>query len=182
MSIQELRIILLELNIAMAVILPLLFILYTHRKAMKRKSIQEEILKTNSNLLSQGRWFPVKYCSEARFHKWLKFSYWDATGILFIGNNQIIFLYSISSQKNLKQEFDPKTSTVEWIGGKALTNMGFSWLTIDFQGKKHYFTSDTETIFGSKTKTQEIYDELSRILNSAKMEIGVVFDYKNQGS
>lgn len=145
-------------------------ILYAQNKANERKNIQEEILKAKTSLLGQGHWFPVRYCSETRFRKWLKIFPWESTGILFVGDTQVIFFCSFLSWRNLELKFNIEDSKVKWIGRKVWPNGVLSWLVIGLQGEKHYFTSETGAlIFGSKVTTRKIYDEVSKAFSSSNI-------------
>ncbi|MCU0798709.1 MAG: hypothetical protein MUC62_03440 [Candidatus Thermoplasmatota archaeon] len=145
------------------VILPwILIIIYSQRKAGERKKIYEKILKSRK-FISQGRWYPIRYCSEERFPKFWKFFPWEAAGILYLGKEKVVFLGESSSKRNIELEFNIRNSNVNWLG-KKINNGGLSWLLITFQGKKHYFTSETgTTIIGSKFKTKQIFTTLGDI-------------------
>jgi hypothetical protein len=83
--------------IALPFLPAILMIINVHNLAKKRKEIQNELKQVNRDILKNGIWFPVNYCSAGRFKKFFDFCPWEATGILFISNSQIIFFSSLIS-------------------------------------------------------------------------------------
>lgn len=151
-----------RLQYFLAVILAILVVLiYEHYKARERKRIQKDIAKAKENVLSKGSWFCVRYSSETRFCKLFKLVSWEASGILFISDTDIIFFWK-GPQKIHELRFDPKDA-VTWIGRDFWRNGVFSWVVID-RGKKYYFTSETGIFpLGSEDTTRKIYDALIKV-------------------
>lgn len=171
MDMTDILVILLIVSL-IASLVALLFMIvmfrYARNKSMERKNTQEKILKDKASILDQGRWFPVRYCSESRFRNLIKFFPWEATGILFISSTQAKFFCSVMSWENLELTFNREDSKIKWIGKNIWPNGFVSWLEIDSCGEKHYFTSETgTTIIGSKNTTRQIYDELAKVFDSS---------------
>ena len=139
-------------------------ILYANRKAKKRKLQQNALLEKNAELLGCGELYRVRYCSEARFKKIFKFFPWEATGILCIQADRIIFLGNVLSGREIKLELEKSNATAEWVGKNNWFKNGLTaWLVINASGAKHYFTSETGvTVFGSGGTTKEMYEKLTR--------------------
>ena len=144
------------------VYLPLLLIIYyAKNQARERKRIQNELIQDNRDILNTGRWFPVKYASQKRFNKLLKFFPWEATGILFIDHSRIIFFSSHLLWKNLQFEIPVHDAKIRLIGKKVWPNGFLSWIAVNLPTGTHYFTSETGTfIMGSKKATENLYNTL----------------------
>ena len=136
-------------------------------RAGKRKKVQEDIVKKKGDMLEQGRWFPVRYSSEAQFRPLLKSSLWEGTGNLFINDTRAIFFGDLDEWKNIESVFAPENSRIKWIG-RNVWRYGFAfWFKIRRHYEKHYFTSETgAALRGSEKTTQEIYDELRKVFSS----------------
>lgn len=153
--------------IAVAFLPVILIIIYANNKAIKRKETQKELEQINSDILNNGIWFPIRYCSEERFKKFLKFFPWEATGILFISHSRIIFFSSFLLWKNLQFEIPKEKIQFNLIGKKILKNGLLSWISINSSTQTYYFTSETgPTIFRSAKTTKEMYE---KILNYLKL-------------
>lgn len=153
--------------------------------AKKRRRTQDGIVKENADQLKGGRWFRVKYASEARLRRptrkefWQSWA-WEATGILLATDAEVVFLgQSLYSPSPYVLAFDPKNATVAWAGVvkprpltplKWLLTIGtgsLHWLGIECAGKKHYFISETGPfVCASMSRTREIYDKLCEVLPS----------------
>jgi hypothetical protein len=139
------------------------------RHAKRRGAVQRGILKARPGLVKDSRWFPVNYASESRFHPSLstvlsQLFDWEATGILFITDTEIVCIHApLPSAEQNELRFHRQHSKVKWLGRKKRWQMKPShWLTVESQGKNHYFTYDTGWRGrGSKAKTWKIYEELS---------------------
>jgi hypothetical protein len=151
----------------------------------RRRRIQDEILRANSELMNTGSWFRANYVSESKLRhptrKQLMESFlWEASGILLITGSEAVFLgRSVSSLGELSLRFSPEHSRATWVGApwtfpqKFMQRLLFPttfltrWLQIDCQREKHYFTSENgRTVFASMAMTRRIYDELSNVLGS----------------
>ncbi len=154
--------------LGMALFLVILF-LYVKIKAKERKNVYERILKSKEKLLSQGRWFQVRYCSEERSLKFKKIFPWEAAGILYLSKDKVMFFGEGFSRENLEIEFYIKNSYLKWMG-RIFLNGATSWLAITFQGERHYFSSETGTlVFGSESATRQIYNELDDVFGSGNI-------------
>ncbi len=81
---------------------------------------------------------------------------------MYVSKDKMTFFTEIFSNRNIEFDFNLQNSKVNWIGRTAL-NGATSWFVINFQGEKHYFSSETGTfVFGSKSTTKQIYDEIIR--------------------
>ncbi|MGD2248509.1 MAG: hypothetical protein PVF58_08880 [Candidatus Methanofastidiosia archaeon] len=146
----------------------LFFIYFFRKRAKEREKTRENIIETKADYLSQGRWFPVRYCSENRFKKILKLFPWEATGILVIKDTEIKFFCNVLAWENLELTFDSERGKTAWIGKNIWPNGVTSWFFIDSDDKKHYFTSETGAfIFGSENTTRRIYDEVKKVISDS---------------
>lgn len=126
----------------------------------KRRKVREKIIEARTNFLDQGRWFPVRYCSQIRFSQLWRSSLSDSDGILLIVNSRATYFF-LKSGKVLEITFDLHESKIEWIGRKLYLSGGFNWLMIKYSSIEYYFTVETgNTLSGTMEKTHEIYDEL----------------------
>lgn len=146
-------------------IIPLvLVIVYAVSMTTDRKKLYNKLKSNNQELLSQGDWYPVRYSSEKKFHSWFKIFPWETAGILYIGNDKIIFLSEIFSYKQIEIELNPEDARVKWLGRRFI-NGATSWLELATSVQKHYFSSETGAlVFGSKSTTKEIYQRLKETL------------------
>ena len=139
----------------------IVILMYAQSKAKQREAVRNKILVTKPISSSQGISFPVRYSSENRFRKFLKFAPWEATGILQIRDTKIIYFGEFSNGKYIEFEFNIVNSNITWIGKNWFRNGALSWLEISHQNEKHYFSSETGTwVFGSEMTTHHIYDAL----------------------
>jgi hypothetical protein len=154
--------------IAITFLPAILMFIYVHNLAKKRKEIQNELEQVNRDILKNGLWFPVRYCSAGRFKKFLQFFPWEATGILFISNSQIIFFSSYLLWKNLQFEIPKEKTQINLIGKKILKNGFLSWISINSSTQTYYFTSETGItyLFKSAKTTKEMHE---KILNYLKL-------------
>lgn len=142
-------------------------------EAKKRRKDREKIIEARTHLLDQGRWFPVRYCSQIRFSQAWRFSFSDSDGILLIINSRATYFY-LKSGEILEFAFNLHESKIEWIGMKLYTNGGFNWLMIQNSSIRYYFTAETCSILkGTMEKTHKIYDEL--LLAARSKETGESF-------
>jgi hypothetical protein len=126
----------------------------------KRRKDREKIIEARTHLLDQGRWFPVRYCSQIRFSQAWRSSLSDSDGILSIVNSRATYFF-LKSGKVLEITFDLHKSKIEWIGRKLYLSGGFNWLMIKYSSIEYYFTAETGTgLKGTMEKTHKIYDEL----------------------
>jgi len=107
--------------------------------AARRKRFQKEILRTKAHILKQGRWFPVRYASEKRFKRWLKFFPWQTSGIIFVGDREwIFFARRLEGQRNAELRFDPRAVTLKWVGTEDWFRNGLtSWFLIEADSGRH---------------------------------------------
>jgi len=129
----------------------------------KRKKIRQRILNSRANLISNNRWFPVRYASQQRFDSFWKFFPWEGAGIVVIAPGSVLFLGETMSGTPVTLQFAPGNSRINWLGKCPWPNGMVSWLRFDTASEKHYFSSETGvTIFGSHGGTKAIFDEANR--------------------
>jgi len=134
--------------------------MYNAREAEKRRKIQMDILAQKTDLLSQGRWFPVLYCSNEYFKKARSAFSEEATGILFVHKEKVMFFGKALPLRIVELEFNRENSRARW-GLEIIREAGsLLWFAIDLQGEKHFFSQETGALkYGSVRTTQEICNE-----------------------
>lgn len=129
----------------------------------KRRKIRQRILNSHANLISNNRWFPVRYASQARFDQFWKFFPWEGAGIIVVAPGSVLFLGETLSGSPVTLQFAPGNSRINWLGKCPWPNGMVSWLRFDTAAEKHYFSSETGvTILRSHSTTKAIYDEANR--------------------
>jgi hypothetical protein len=141
----------------------LVVIVYAAGKAKKRKLLQDSLLTKNEKFLQNGKLFRVRYCTEARFKKFFKFFPWEATGILCINDEKILFSGHAAKGQEIMLELAKEDAAAEWVGKNNWFKNGLAaWLVIKAHGAQHYFTSETgAAVFGSHDTTKAMYDTLT---------------------
>ncbi len=144
-----------------------IILLFAGIKAAQRRRFQSGIIKSRSSELSHGSWFPVRYASERKYKRWLKFFPWETSGIIHAYENRLtIYLEKLNGQKNFTISLDSNTIRIGWAGTEAFRNGVTSWLIIETGFERHYITSETGMfVFNSNSSTRKMYDELARFLN-----------------
>jgi hypothetical protein len=136
---------------------------YAFYQNSRRKKIFARVLAHRANLISDNRWFRVRYASQKRFDAMFKFFPWEGAGIIVIAPTSILFLGETRSGQPVTLQFAPSNSRINWLGKCPWPNGAVSWIRFDTAREKHYFSSETGVlIFGSHGGTKAIYDEANR--------------------
>lgn len=159
------------LSILAALIFPLMFfgflgafLLYAFWQTKKRKRLQTELAtRVMANPLNAEQpIYPVKYAAGKNFHSWLKIFPWEASGVLRLTDDAVVFQGAKNNGQPLEFAFVPQTTSSKWIGVNLINGVT-SWFMLEQNGERHYFTAETgTTVFGSKHGSQEILDRVSR--------------------
>lgn len=144
-----------------------IILLFAGIKAGQRRRFQSGIVKSRSYELSHGSWFPVRYASERKYKRWLKFFPWEASGIIHADANHLtLHLEKLNGQRNATISLDSNAIRIGWAGTEALRNGVTSWLIIETGFERHYITSETGMfVFNSASSTRKMFDGLSRFVN-----------------
>jgi hypothetical protein len=136
-------------------------------KAGQRKRFQSEIARNKAHELSRGAWFAIRYASERKYKRWLKFFPWETSGIIHADDSRLtLYLDKLNGQRNVELSFDPRSIRIGWAGSEVLRNGVTSWLIIETGYERHYITSETGTfVFNSSSTTHKMYEELTKLLN-----------------
>ena len=141
----------------------LLFFIYVFFQTSKRKRIRQRMLSSQTEMIGQRSWAPVRYASAARFKSWFKIFPWEGAGILVMAPGSVLFLGETNSGQPVTVQFSPADSTLNWIGKTPFPNGAVSWFDFTNASGKHYFSSETGAfIFGSNRSTKEVFDQASR--------------------
>ena len=151
------------LALLMAAFVPVIaFIVFVFFLRSRRKQTVNRILTTQSQLVADRRWYPVRYASEPRFKSWIKFFPWEGAGILVMAPGSVLFFGEVSTRP-VTLQFAPANSTVNWLGKAPWPNGAVSWFHFTMPEQKHYFSSETGVfVFGSHNGTKEIYEAAAR--------------------
>lgn len=140
-----------------------LFFVYVFFQTSKRKKIRQRMLTTQSQLVGNNHWLPVRYASEPRYNSWFKIFPWEGAGILVLLPGSVTFLGETNSGSSVNMQFAPGNATVNWIGKAPFPNGAVSWFGFSTAGGKHYFSSETGAfVFGSHRSTKELFDQANR--------------------
>lgn len=133
-------------------------------KASQRKKFHREVMQMRPDLFSRGKAIPVRYASERKFKRWLKLFPWETTGVLSIGERDVILLLQkLQGSENVELAFHYGEFWPSWAGPDVLKNGVTSWILLQTPYDKHYLSSETGAfVFGSSAGTHEIYDVLNR--------------------
>lgn len=144
-----------------------IILLFAGIKAGQRRRFQSGIVKSRSSELSHGSWFRIRYASERKYKRWLKFFPWETSGIIHAeGNRLTLYLEKLNDQKNFTISLDSHAIRIGWAGTEAFRNGVTSWLIIEAGYERHYITSETGMfVFNSASSTRKMYEELARFVN-----------------
>lgn len=161
------------------------FFIYAIMKAKKRKRMQAELAAqmggsattaganaNQPNVSDDGaQILPVKYASEKKFNAFIKLFPWEASGVLRITDQQIMFQGATESgSRPINIMFDPLHASTKWIGIK-LINGATSWFELEQAGSRHYFTAETGvTVFGTQSGTDQIMQAVNARLYAARQQ------------
>ena len=141
------------------------FFIYVFFQNSKRKSIRARAQAQYGHMIGSSIAVPVRYCSEPRFKTWFKIFPWEGAGLLVPSNGVVTFVGEKNNGTPLNVQFARDSSVVQWLGKCPWPNGAVSWFSVDTQGQKHYFTSETGAfVFGSDKSTREAYDQSHRSL------------------
>ncbi|MBN2378940.1 hypothetical protein JXM67_03970 [candidate division WOR-3 bacterium] len=133
----------------------------------RRKKFQRMIAETKQDILNRGQYYPVRYASSKKYHRFFKFFPWETAGVIFADETQIIFFAAkIKGERNVEHRFRRGDFRLEYLGTENVFINGFiTWFVIETYDDKYYFTSETgTTIFGSRSSTRNVYDGLLSVL------------------
>lgn len=136
-------------------------------KAGQRKRFQSGIIKNKTHELSTGVWFCIRYASERKYKRWLKFFPWETSGIIHADANRLtLYLEKLNNQSDVSISLDSRAIRIGWAGTEVLRNGVASWLIIEAGYERHYITSETGMfVFNSASSTRRMYEELAKIAN-----------------
>ncbi|HEY6806910.1 MAG TPA: hypothetical protein VI306_25260 [Pyrinomonadaceae bacterium] len=145
----------------------LAFFIYVFFQNSKRKNIRQRAQTQYGQLIGSGGALPVRYCSERRFRNWFKIFPWEGAGILVPAQGVVTFVGENLNGTPLNFQFARDNSVLQWMGKCPWPNGAVSWFSIDNQGQKHYFTSETGPfVFGSNNSTRQAFDQSQRSFTS----------------
>ena len=145
----------------------LAFIVYVFLQNSKRKSIRERALAQYGHVTGLNHAIPVRYASEPRFRAFFKIFPWEGAGLFVPANGVVTFVGEKNNGTPLNLQFARDSSVLQWLGKCPFPNGAVSWFSIDTQGQKHYFSSETGPfVFGSNKSTKEAFDQAQRSLGS----------------
>ena len=136
-------------------------IVYAYSRAARRREIQRVSAEASADAGSSLRPFPVRYCSNKRFWSIWKFFPWEATGVLVPGPAGVT-LTTRADGRTTEVHYDTERATLDWVGCVVWPNGALFWFSIEQDGTRTYFTSETGgTVFGSKNSTRKIFEDLA---------------------
>jgi hypothetical protein len=136
------------------------FFIYVFFQNSKRKSIRARAQTQYGHVIGNSNAVPVRYCSEPRFRTWFKIFPWEGAGLLVSANGVVTFVGEKNDGTPLNLQFARDSSVLQWMGKCPWPNGAVSWFSIDSQGQKHYFTSETGPfVFGSHNSTKAAFDQ-----------------------
>jgi hypothetical protein len=145
----------------------LLFFVYVFYQNSKRKGIRQRTTASYAHMIGNSRTVPVRYASETRFRSWFKVFPWEGAGLLVPANGVVTFVGEQLNSTPLNLQFAPNGSQATWLGKCPWPNGAVSWFSLETQGQKHYFTSETGAfVFGSHTSTRAAFDDCSNIFRT----------------
>ena len=143
------------------------FFIYVFFQNSKRKNIRTRAQTQYGHVIGNSNAAPVRYCSEPRFRTWFKIFPWEGAGLLVSANGVVTFVGEKNDGTPLNLQFARDSSVLQWMGKCPWPNGAVSWFSIDTQGQKHYFTSETGPfVFGSNKSTREAFDQSQRSLSA----------------
>ena len=143
------------------------FLVYVFVQSRKRQRIQKELIAAAPQ--SDGQNFPVKYASEKMFKSFIKVFPWEASGVLRLIDNGILFQGAKTNGQPIELTFDPKRTGASYIGIKII-NGATAWFMLEQEGSRHYFTAETGvTVFGTQRGSKEILEAVNAHLINASI-------------
>jgi hypothetical protein len=159
--------------VAVLLLLALLFIpliaffVYVFMQNSKRKNIRARAQAQYGHMIGTSNAIPVRYASEPRFKAFFKVFPWEGAGLLVPSNGVVTFVGEKNNGTPLNVQFARDSSTLQWLGKCPWPNGAVSWFSMDTEGHKHYFSSETGTfVFGSNKSTREAFDHAQRSLQA----------------
>lgn len=146
---------------------PLLVIAYGLAARQQRRKCYDNILARLPRAAETAVRFPVRYASQQRFARWLKFFPWEDCGILEVDDGVVRYFSGMVDAGDTPLLFLPPGTELEWRGEDWFygVNGGLSWVSVTQDDRKHYFTSETgTTILSSKSTTRELCEKLETAL------------------
>ena len=141
------------------------FFIYVFFQNSKRKSIRARDLSQYGHVIGTSNPIPVRYASEPRFKAFFKIFPWEGAGLLVPSNGVVTFVGEMNNGTPLNLQFTRNDSVLQWLGKCPFPNGAVSWFSIDTQGQKHYFSSETGAfVFGSNKSTKDAFDYAQRSL------------------
>lgn len=143
------------------------FIAYAVWQTKKRKRLQNQLMANAQASGADGtQSFAVKYASGKMFKSIIKVFPWEASGLLQLTNQGVLFQGAKDNGQPINLVFEPSQTKASWVG-RNFINGATAWFLLEQNGEKHYFTVETgTTVFGTKGGSKQILEAVTAHLNN----------------